>query len=87
MMGFVVPLGSSLALKPSVLVKATRDAAAFDFNVNLWIRDRVAVGASWRTNNQSLIHLSRIKMVMQLLVCSKFKQVTSSVSVMRMTLC
>ncbi|WP_081681391.1 PorP/SprF family type IX secretion system membrane protein [Flectobacillus major] len=52
MMGFVVPLGSSLALKPSLLVKATRDAAAFDFNLNLWIRDRVAVGASWRTNNQ-----------------------------------
>ena len=52
MMGFVVPLGSSLALKPSVLVKATRDAAAFDLNLNLWIRDRVAVGASWRTNNQ-----------------------------------
>lgn len=52
MMGFVVPLGSSLALKPSILTKVTRDAAAFDFNINLWIKDRIAVGASWRTNNR-----------------------------------
>ena len=52
MMGFVVGLGRSLALKPSVLVKATRDAAAFDFNLNLWIKDRIAIGGSWRTNNK-----------------------------------
>ena len=51
MAGFVVPMGRSLALKPSFLVKATRDAAAFDFNLNLWIKDRIAVGGSWRTNN------------------------------------
>jgi type IX secretion system PorP/SprF family membrane protein len=52
MMGFVVPLGRSLALKPSILAKATRDAAAFDFNLNLWIKDRIAIGGSWRTNNK-----------------------------------
>jgi type IX secretion system PorP/SprF family membrane protein len=51
MAGFVVGLGRSLALKPSFLVKATRDAAAFDFNLNLWIKDRIAIGGSWRTNN------------------------------------
>jgi type IX secretion system PorP/SprF family membrane protein len=53
MMGFVVPLGRSLALKPSILAKATRDAAAFDFNLNLWIKDRIALGGSWRTNNKN----------------------------------
>jgi type IX secretion system PorP/SprF family membrane protein len=53
MAGFVVGLGRSLALKPSFLVKATRDAAAFDFNLNLWIKDRIALGASWRTNNKN----------------------------------
>ncbi len=52
MLGFVVPLGRSLALKPSILAKATRDAAAFDFNLNLWIKDRIAIGGSWRTNNK-----------------------------------
>ena len=51
MMGFVVGLGRSLALKPSILVKATRDAAALDLNLNLWIKDRIAIGGSWRTNN------------------------------------
>jgi type IX secretion system PorP/SprF family membrane protein len=51
MMGFVVGLGRSLALKPSLLVKATRDAAALDLNLNLWIKDRIAIGGSWRTNN------------------------------------
>lgn len=51
MFGIVLPLSSSLALKPSMLVKFTNEAAAADFNMNLWIRDRVAVGASWRTNN------------------------------------
>ncbi len=53
MLGFVLPLSSSLALKPSMLVKFTNEAAAADFNLNLWIRDRVAVGASWRTNNDN----------------------------------
>lgn len=49
--GFVIGLGRSLALKPSFLVKATRDAAALDLNLNLWIKDRIAIGGSWRTNN------------------------------------
>ena len=53
MLGFVIPLGSSLALKPSILAKATRDAAAIDFNLNLWIKDRIAIGGSWRTNNKN----------------------------------
>lgn len=56
MMGFVVGLSNSLKLKPSVLVKMGTDngvSAALDFNLNLWIKDRVAVGASWRTNNNN----------------------------------
>jgi type IX secretion system PorP/SprF family membrane protein len=53
MAGFVVGLGRSLALKPSLLVKATRDAAALDLNLNLWIKDRIAIGGSWRTNNSN----------------------------------
>jgi type IX secretion system PorP/SprF family membrane protein len=53
MLGFVIPLGSSFALKPSILAKATRDAAAIDFNLNLWIKDRIAIGGSWRTNNKN----------------------------------
>jgi hypothetical protein len=79
MMGFVVPLGSSLALKPSVLVKATRDAAAFDFNLTYGFVIELLLGLLGELIIKSLIHLSQIKMVMPLLVCSKFKQVTSSV--------
>jgi type IX secretion system PorP/SprF family membrane protein len=51
MMGYVIPLGESLVLKPSFLSKATRDAASFDFNLNLWLNDKIALGCSWRTNN------------------------------------
>jgi hypothetical protein len=53
MAGFVIGLSRSLALKPSFLVKATSDAAAIDLNLNLWIKDRLAIGGSWRTNNKN----------------------------------
>ncbi len=52
MAGMAFPLNEMLVLKPSVLVKATKEATALDVNVNLWIQDRLAVGASWRTNNR-----------------------------------
>lgn len=50
MMGFVVGISNSLKLKPSLLVKASEASPlSFDGNINLWIKDRVALGASYRT--------------------------------------
>ncbi len=52
MMGAVFPLGQSLALKPSVLVKGVSGAPlSYDVNANLWIRNRIALGASYRFSN------------------------------------
>lgn len=52
MAGFVMRLGNSLHLKPSVLFKGVQGApVAFDANLNLWIKNRIAVGASYRTGN------------------------------------
>jgi type IX secretion system PorP/SprF family membrane protein len=52
MAGTVLRLSNSLALKPSVLAKAVAGAPlAADFNMNLWIKNRLALGASFRTSN------------------------------------
>ena len=52
MVGAVVRLSNALAIKPSILAKAVAGAPiALDFNANLWIRNRFAIGASFRTSN------------------------------------
>ncbi|MFN8356787.1 MAG: type IX secretion system membrane protein PorP/SprF [Spirosomataceae bacterium] len=52
MAGFVVKLSNSIHLKPSMLLKAVQGApVAFDGNVNIWFRNRIALGASFRTGN------------------------------------
>ncbi|WP_345270316.1 PorP/SprF family type IX secretion system membrane protein [Nibrella viscosa] len=51
MAGFVLGISSSLKLKPSVLVKYAEGAPlGFDGNLNLWIAERVGIGASVRKN-------------------------------------
>lgn len=52
--GFVVGLGASVKLKPSLLVKYAEGAPlGFDGNLNVWLGDRVSVGASVRKNQFS----------------------------------
>ena len=52
MAGTVVRLSNTLALKPSILAKAVAGApVAVDVNANLWIRNRLSLGASFRTSN------------------------------------
>jgi type IX secretion system PorP/SprF family membrane protein len=52
MAGVVFPIGSSLMLKPSAMVKGVAGAPlTYDFNTNLWINNRIALGASYRTSN------------------------------------
>ncbi|WP_234733142.1 PorP/SprF family type IX secretion system membrane protein [Tellurirhabdus bombi] len=51
MAGFVIGLGPSLKLKPSILAKyAESSPLGFDGNLNLWIADRVGLGVSYRRN-------------------------------------
>lgn len=50
--GYVFDLNEDLKLKPSTLVKAVRGAPVqWDINANLWIRDVISVGASYRTGD------------------------------------
>ncbi len=49
--GYVLPLGTSFTLKPSVLVKAVQGAPLQgDLNLTLWIKDAFAIGAQYRTS-------------------------------------
>ena len=48
-MGFVVPMGSSLKLKPSMQFRYVAGAPlSVDGNMNLWIKDKVGLGISGR---------------------------------------
>ena len=48
--GYVMDVGEDYKLKPSVLVKGVSGAPMqFDINANLWIKDVLSVGASYRS--------------------------------------
>ena len=50
--GVVMDLNQDLALKPSILVKAVSGAPVeFDLNANLWIQNKLSIGASYRTGD------------------------------------
>lgn len=50
--GYVFDLNDDLKLKPSTLVKVVRGAPVqLDANLNLWIKDVVSVGGSYRTGD------------------------------------
>jgi type IX secretion system PorP/SprF family membrane protein len=57
MSGFVIGLGSTLKLKPSLLMKYAEGAPlGLDGNLNLWINDRLAIGTSYRHNQWSTLN-------------------------------
>lgn len=50
--GFVAEINEDLVIKPSLLVKATSGAPVeFDLNTNLWIKNTIAIGGSYRTGD------------------------------------
>ncbi len=50
--GFVMNLNQDLALKPSILLKAVSGAPLeVDVNANLWIQNKLSIGASYRTGD------------------------------------
>ncbi|MES2629648.1 MAG: type IX secretion system membrane protein PorP/SprF [Bacteroidota bacterium] len=64
--GYSFDLSPDLCLKPSALVKAVKGAPLqLDFSANLWIKDRVGVGASYRSGSD-LILLFEIQATQQL---------------------
>lgn len=64
--GFVVPLGQSLMLKPSALVKAVSGAPVeYDLNMNLWIQNLIALGFSYRTGD-AIVGMVELQMSKQL---------------------
>lgn len=49
--GYVFPLGENFSLKPSMLFKGVEGAPLqADLNATLWVKDRVAFGAQYRTS-------------------------------------
>jgi type IX secretion system PorP/SprF family membrane protein len=53
--GTVIDLSDDFVLKPSGMIKAVSGAPiAFDFNTNLWIQNKIAIGASYRTGDAIL---------------------------------
>jgi type IX secretion system PorP/SprF family membrane protein len=49
--GYVFRLDDDFKLKPSFLFKGVQGAPVqFDLNANLWIKDRLSIGAQYRTN-------------------------------------
>lgn len=51
-MGMVMDLSDQVKLKPSMLIKRVNGAPVqFDFNTNVWLMDKIAFGASYRTKD------------------------------------
>ena len=51
-MGYVLSLSEYIKLKPSVLVKSVSGAPIqLDVNANIWLRDKVSLGLSYRTGD------------------------------------
>ena len=50
--GFVIPLNEDLKLKPSTMIKMMEGAPIeADFNTNVWLRDIIGLGVSYRTGD------------------------------------
>ena len=50
--GFVIPINEDLKLKPSTMIKIVEGAPIeADFNTNIWLRDVIGLGVSYRTGD------------------------------------
>ena len=50
--GFVIPINEDLKLKPSTMIKMMEGAPIeADFNTNVWLRDIIGLGVSYRTGD------------------------------------
>ena len=50
--GFVIPINEDLKLKPSTMIKMVEGAPIeADFNTNVWLRDIIGLGVSYRTGD------------------------------------
>lgn len=51
MMGLVLPLSSTIKLKPSLMARYVQGSPlSFDGNLNFWLKDKIALGTSFRLN-------------------------------------
>ena len=64
--GYSVNINEEITLKPSILIKAISGAPlGIDFNTNIWLRNIVGLGASYRTA-QSFLAMAEIQVSPQL---------------------
>jgi type IX secretion system PorP/SprF family membrane protein len=64
--GYLFDLNEDFKLKPSVLVKAVTGAPIeFDFNANVWYRDAIGLGVSYRTED-SFVGMLELQLTQQL---------------------
>ncbi len=59
--GIVIPLNEDIKIKPSTMIKMVEGAPIeADFNTNVWLRDLVSVGVSYRTGD-AIIGMAEIQ--------------------------
>ena len=59
--GIVIPLNEDIKIKPSTMIKMVEGAPIeADFNTNIWLRDLISVGVSYRTGD-AIIGMAEIQ--------------------------
>jgi type IX secretion system PorP/SprF family membrane protein len=59
--GIVIPLNEDIKIKPSTMIKMVEGAPIeADFNTNVWLRDLISVGVSYRTGD-AIIGMAEIQ--------------------------
>jgi len=59
--GFIVDLGDDIVLKPSTMVSYTRNApVSIDLNTNVYFKDKLMLGASYRTGRNAVVLLAEV---------------------------
>ncbi|HPE87615.1 MAG: type IX secretion system membrane protein PorP/SprF [Bacteroidales bacterium] len=59
--GFLIDLGDDIVLKPSALISYTRNApVSVDINTNVFLKDKIMLGASYRTGRNAVVLLAEV---------------------------
>lgn len=75
--GYVFDLNETVKLKPSALMKIVRGAPVeFDLNANIWLRDVIGLGMSYRTGD-AIVGMAELQLSKQLRIGYAYDYTTS----------
>ena len=76
--GYVFDVNEDVKFKPSTMIKVVRGAPVeFDFNTNVWLKDIVGLGVSYRTND-AVVGMAELQLNKQLRVGYAYDYTTSA---------